>query len=203
MATELGWGDIAQRMEQRTYAGPMALPTATNSNFSYVFSDFVPPDRYWLLYKASVVQDTVSSVAIGTLASSLHLLNESARPFGADPSTNLAPYIQQRLLMSRLSGVPRTDLALNAGEVLPPTCVRIDEGILKDGRQASSASGWTTPFETLLFGRSSRPLVVHEGYSLLGSNWFNPKMNMPSNPRIFLTLKILIVECRIGEDVNL
>jgi hypothetical protein len=198
---KLGWAQISKRMQQRTYTGPLCTVVGSVSNYSYAYSDIVPQNRYWLLFKASISQDTQNSLAISNLQSSLFLLNQTAQNPGA--SANNAPYSQQAIFLSRKSGVNHTDQLGNAGPINPAWGMKLDENTAQDGVDSGAGTGWTTPFEVMIFGRSGRPLVIPEKFGLLGSNWLDIAIAQPPNPNIQLTLKILMAEFQNTEEVTL
>jgi hypothetical protein len=192
-------------MQQRTYAGPAAVTTGSINDYSYVYSDVVPPDKYWLLFKVSIVQDTDGTAVQGNLLSTLFLLNGSAAALGVGPKRNLAAYGQQPVFLSRKSGAPQLGQICNGGPIVASAGMKIDESTAQDGIQSGATYGWNTPDETLVFGRTSRPLIIPQGFCLLGSNWFNIVLATfpPSNSGIILTMKLLLAEFKNTENVSL
>lgn len=54
-ACKLGAGAFTQRLQQRTYQGAASTAVRASANYAYVLSDFVPPDKFWAVYLATLI----------------------------------------------------------------------------------------------------------------------------------------------------
>lgn len=194
MGCKLTIGQIAQRMQTRSYQGPAAGNIGTTLNFAFAISDPVPLGKAWMIYAASVSMDTSNgSVAeVANQEPELFIL-KAGTPM---PSTaNQQPYTQYSVFLSHKLGISNFVSICNGPPVDPAFGVRIDDSTNDDIGQPAALS---SP-QTLALLRGRTPLLVGPGEMLLVNNHGN---NTGGGLRAILSLTIRFVELSLTESVE-
>jgi hypothetical protein len=170
---------IAERLQQKSYAGTPAGTAGSNLNYAWVISDLVPSGHYWVIYYAAGI------ILAGTGSDSVGLW---IVPPGKQPPANGAPYTRN----SFFNG----DTAFNAnGPPIGGLVTRVDE---IDANL--TAEIFTIGSEISLLRK--RKLLLPAGHRLMVYNGADAASTGGSAFQQ-LGLKISFVDCLESEDFGL
>lgn len=190
MTCKLSVGQIAQRMQQRAYTGPIATNVGGTYNFTYATSDVVPQGKSWLVTGASVALNSSGGVESPNQVPELYLLRA-----GSPMPPNVGAYKQQAIFLSLVLGVPTPATVCNGLPVDPNYGVRVDDCI---GDDVVQPGGQGTP-QVVNMLRGRVPLLMGQGEALLAHNSGN---NTGGVLHAILTLTIRFVEFDQRDSVD-